>query len=224
MGLLGLKCGSRLGQKSEKVKLQAKCLLARYWQRNFLCEFTENCSAVFVKSGGITLLTWYCQLYFFPWISCGYPLDGSVQDFDETTGGEYNSISLHFCKPWEHFFLLFQSIDVRASENLFDSQVFQLDLFNRGSKAKIVSPIYFFQNVFSCVFFCLSPLRPECSGIRKTASFLASHRRKKYKNLHPRSFTNGAKVWKMLKIANFWSEIASFYQLSEWNENIHYVL
>ena len=101
------------------------------------------------------------------------------------------------------FFLLFQSIDVRASENLFDSQVFQLDLFNRGSKAKIVSPIFFFQNVFSCVFFCLSPLRPECSGIRKTASFLASHRRKKYKNLHPRSFTNGAKVWKMLKIANF---------------------
>ena len=48
--------------------------------------------------------------------------------FDKTIGGEYNSISLHFCKLRQHVFFLFQSLDVRASEDLSDSQVFQLDL------------------------------------------------------------------------------------------------
>ena len=82
---------------------------------------------------------------------------------------------------------------------------------NKGSKAKI-----------SCFFTCLSCLTPlglESSKSRKTASFLTSHGLKKYKNLHPRSCTNGAKTWQMLKIADFWRKIASFYQLPEWNEN-----
>ena len=44
--------------------------------------------------------------------------------FDETVGeGEYNSISLHFCKLWQDLFFLLQSLDVRASENLSDSQI-----------------------------------------------------------------------------------------------------
>ena len=43
---------------------------------------------------------------------------------------------------------------------------------------------------FMC-FFSLTPLRLEYSRGRKTASFLTSPRLKKYKNLHPRSFTNG---------------------------------
>ena len=81
---------------------------------------------------------------------------------------------------------------------------------NKGLNAKI-------SRFFTC-FFCLTPLGLECFRSRKTASFLTSHGPMKYKNLHPRSFTNGAKTW-MLKIANFCRKIASFYQLSEWNEN-----
>ena len=37
-------------------------------------------------------------------------------------------------------------------------------------------------------------LPPECLS-RKTTLFLTSHRLKKYKNLHPWSFTNGVKTW-----------------------------
>ena len=58
---------------------------------------------------------------------------------------------------------------------------------NKGLKAKILG-------FFTC-FFCLTPLGLECSRSRKTALFLMSHRLKNYKNLHPRSFTNGAKTW-----------------------------
>ena len=47
---------------------------------------------------------------------------------------------------------------------------------------------------FMC-YFCLTPLRLECSRSRNTASFLTSNRLKKHKNLHPRSFTNGVKAW-----------------------------
>ena len=38
--------------------------------------------------------------------------------FYQTVGGEYNSISLHFGKLRQYVFFLFQSLDVRASENL----------------------------------------------------------------------------------------------------------
>ena len=94
-------------------------LLALYWQINFLCEFTENCFAVFDQSSHIILLTWYCRLYFFPWIPCGDPLNGSVKDFLSYRRGvniiQFRSISVSFGSM---YFFLFQSLDVRASENL----------------------------------------------------------------------------------------------------------
>ena len=57
---------------------------------------------------------------------------------------------------------------------------------NKSLKVKI--PCFFL------CFFCLTPLRLECSRSRKTASFLMSNRLKKYKNLDPGSFTNRAKT------------------------------
>ena len=48
--------------------------------------------------------------------------------FYHTVGGEYNSILLHFGKLGHYVIFLFQSVDVRVSENLSASQVFQLDL------------------------------------------------------------------------------------------------
>ena len=119
--------------------------------------------------------------------------------FDKTIGGELNSILLHFCKVRQHvFFLLllllfysvfflFQSVDVRALENLSD-RFFNWISCNKCLKAKI--------SFFSFLrFFSLTPLRLECSRIRKIASFLTSHKLKKYKNLHPQSFRNGAETW-----------------------------
>ena len=44
--------------------------------------------------------------------------------FDKTMGGEQNSILLHFSMN----FFLFQSLDIRALENLSACQIFQLDL------------------------------------------------------------------------------------------------
>ena len=38
--------------------------------------------------------------------------------FYQTVGGEYNLISLHFSKLRQYVFFLFQSLDIRASENL----------------------------------------------------------------------------------------------------------
>ena len=38
--------------------------------------------------------------------------------FDKTIGGEYHSILLHFGRLWQYLLFLFQSLDVRASENL----------------------------------------------------------------------------------------------------------
>ena len=58
---------------------------------------------------------------------------------------------------------------------------------NKGSKAKI--------SCFFVCFFCLTPLRLECSRSRKMASFLTSQRLKKYRNLHPPSCMNGVKTW-----------------------------
>ena len=60
--------------------------------------------------------------------------------------------------------------------------------------------MYFFSfkatiSCFFLCFFCLTPLRLECSRSRKAASFLTSHRVKKYKNLDPSSFPNGVKTW-----------------------------
>ena len=48
------------------------------------------------------------------------------------------------------------------------------------------------------MFFLFNPMMPECSRIRKSASFLMSNRLKKHKNLHPQSFKNGVKTyWKL---------------------------
>ena len=57
----------------------------------------------------------------------------------------------------------------------------------KGLKAKI-------SRFFTC-FFGLTPLGLEYSrSSSRNASFLTSHSLEKYKNLHPRSYTNGAKT------------------------------
>ena len=56
---------------------------------------------------------------------------------------------------------------------------------------------------FFSSFFCLNPLRLECSKMRKTASFQTSHRLRRNTKIY---------IHKMLKSANFWRETASFYQ------------
>ena len=101
--------------------MPSTCLPASLILAKKLCELTENCFAVFDQSSHAVLLTWYCQLYFFPWISHGYSIDGSWKIFDKTIWGEHNSILLHFCKLRKHIFFLFQSLDVWVSENLSDS-------------------------------------------------------------------------------------------------------
>ena len=137
-------------------------LLAWYWQRNFPREFTENCFAVFDQSSRVILLTWYCRLYFFPWIPRGYPLNGSVKDFLSNHRGvniiQFRSISVSFSSM---YFFLFQSL-VRASENLSASWFFYQISCNKGLKAKI-----------SCffMFFCLTPLGLECSRGRPLHSW-----------------------------------------------------
>ena len=86
---------------------------------------------------------------------------------------------------------------------------------NKGSKAKI-----------SCSFTCLSCLTPlglESSKSRKTASFLTSHGLKKYKSLHPRSFTNGAKTWYInVEIHQFLKENCEFLSVIwvKWKQSV----
>ena len=106
---------------------------------------------------------------------------------------QFRSISASFSSM---YFFLFQSLDVIELQKIFLLvRFFNWISCNKGLKAKI-------SRFFTC-FFCLTPLGLECSRSRKTTSFLASHRLKKYKNLHPLSFTDGVKTWQMLKIANF---------------------
>ena len=64
---------------------------------------------------------------------------------------------------------------------------------NKGLKAKISC-------FFSC-FFCLTPLGLESSSSRKTASFLTSHRLKKYK----KSASTGLHTWSenVVNVENF---------------------
>ena len=96
-------------RKSEKGKLEAKCLLACLpGERNFPREFTENCFAIFDQSSHIILLLWYCRL------SREFHVAISWMDlskiFDKTIGGEYNSISLHFCKLRQHVFIFISKL------------------------------------------------------------------------------------------------------------------
>ena len=83
--------------KPEKGKLGAKCLLACSPDTDnkiFHNELTENCFAILDQSSCTIFLMWYYQLYFFPWISCGYPIDGSLRIFDKTIRGEH---IIQFC-------------------------------------------------------------------------------------------------------------------------------
>ena len=67
--------------------------------------------------------------------------------------------------------------------SISDIQVFQMI---KGWKAKI--------SCF-CSCFLFNPMRLECLRIRKAALFFPSHRLKKYRNLHPQHFRNGAETW-----------------------------
>ena len=60
---------------SERGKLESTCLLAgRLCQlRNFPCEFTENCFAVFDQSSRVIYLMWYRSLLLFPEFSSIIP-------------------------------------------------------------------------------------------------------------------------------------------------------
>ena len=120
-------------------------------------------------------------------------------------------IWFNFCKLWQLVFFLFHSLNVRASENLSDSQVFPIRfLVIRVLKPKI--------SCFMWCFFCLTPLRLECSRIGKTALFLTSHRLKKYKNLHPWSFTEWSENVVNVENQFLKGNCKGFFQLSDWNE------
>ena len=164
-------------------------LLAGYWQRNFLCEFTENCFAVFDQSSDVILLTWYyCRLYFFLWIPCDYPLNGSLKDFlsnhRRVNTIQFHSISVSFSSI---YFFNFKASMLELQKIFLLVRFFNWISCNKGLKAKI--------SCFFTCFFCLTPLGLECSRSRKTASFLTSHRLEKYKNLHQQSFMTGVKTW-----------------------------
>ena len=60
---------------------------------------------------------------------------------------KHNSISLHFCELQQHVFLLFQSLDVSALENLSHNHVFQSGLLINEFKSQNV--------MFFLVFFSL---------------------------------------------------------------------
>ena len=97
---------------------------------------------------------------------------------------QFRSISVSFANM--HFFNF--KVQMLGLQNIFVIVKFFNWIFcNKGLKAKI--------SCFSSYFSCLTLLRLKCSRIRKTASFLTSHRLKKYKNLDPRSFTNEVKTW-----------------------------
>ena len=104
------------------------CLLAWYWQRNLLCEFTET--FVYDQSGHVILHMQYCWLHFFPWILCGYPKNKWIcwRFMIKPSRGENNSISHHFCKLQQHFFHLKASMLVLQKIFLIPRQVFLLDL------------------------------------------------------------------------------------------------
>ena len=162
-------------------------LLAWYWHRNFPRDFTEDCFSVFDQSSRVILLSWYCQRSFFPWIPRGDPLNGSVKEFLSYRRGvkiiQFRSISVSFGSM---YFFYFKAEMLGLQKTFLLVRFFNWISCNKGLKAKI-------SRFFTC-FFRLTPLGLECSRSRKTASFLTSHRLEKYKNLHPRSYTNGAKT------------------------------
>ena len=148
----------------------------------------------FDQSSCVILLTRYCWLYFFPWIPLGYPLNGSIKDFlsnhREGRGRAVNriqflSISVSFSSMYFFFISKLRCSSFRKSFCWLGFPIGSLVI-------RILRPKF---HVFSTCFFCLTPLRLQCSTRRKTALFLTSYRLNKYKNLHPRSFKNRAKSW-----------------------------
>ena len=123
-------------------------------------------------------------------------------------GGKHNSISFHFCKLRQQvFFFYFNKAYILELQKSFLLVMFfnqiSCTVCNKGLNAKISC-------YFLCFFCFTTPLPPltlpslsppssprlESSSSRKTTALLTtSHRLKKYKNLHPRSFMNGAKTW-----------------------------
>ena len=125
------------------------CLLAWYWQRNYPCEFAENWFVNFDQSSHVIFHTWYCQLYFFLWIQCGYPVNGSVKDFFLNHRGvniiQFCSISVNFGSI---YIFLFQSLDVELQKIFLLLRFFSRISCNKGLKAKISCFFtYFFTNV-----------------------------------------------------------------------------
>ena len=133
--------------------------------KKFPCEFTENCFAVFDESGCTILLMWYYLLYFFLWISLGYPLHWSVKDFWWNHTG-VNIIQFYSISVSQHLFFYFKTWMLEL-QKIFLIVRFFIEIFcNKGLKAK-------FSCFFLC-FFCLTCQKLECSRIRKIASFLTS--------------------------------------------------
>ena len=130
-------------------------------------------------------------IYFFKLIvftiPCGSLLNGSVKYFLPNHRGvniiQFRSILASFGSM---YFFYFKAQMLEFQKIFLLVRFFNWISCNKDLKAKI-------SRFFTC-FFCLTPLRLECSRSRKTASFLTSHTLKKHKNLHPGVFTNGAKT------------------------------
>ena len=105
------------GQVLARLKLTNKFSVWVQWK--LFCHFWPIKPHNFFAH--VVLLTFFFLMNFM-WFS----LRMISQRFLLKTGGEYNSISLYFWKLRQHVFF-FQSSDVSTSENLSDSQVFQLD-------------------------------------------------------------------------------------------------
>ena len=135
-------------------------------------------------------------------------------------GGEYNSISLRFGRLWQYFFY-FKAYMFELQKIFLLVRFFNCIFCNKGLKAKIVIQDQTFFYLFLLFILpwgwnVLESERPFCSwchiGWRNTKICIYGASQMKQKHV------------KMLKTANFWRKIASFYQLSEWNENSQYIL
>ena len=86
---------------------------------NFLCEFTENCFAIFDQSSCIILFTVLMTL-FFPVNSTWLSLEWICQRFFiKPQGGEYNSISLHFGKLRQYVFFFISKLRCQSFRKTF---------------------------------------------------------------------------------------------------------
>ena len=92
-------------QKNEKYLSEGRnplaclppCLLASCQLRNFLCEFTEKCFAIFDQSSHMIYLTWYWLLLFFWEFSSIIPFMVWLQDSSQIKGRGYIFMSSIVC-------------------------------------------------------------------------------------------------------------------------------